>query len=163
MWKVDQAATQDVLALLEAHGFGGEQERKGAEWINRTGISGLEEEEFLRRHSSEWVREHPLGAARKFAVNLGLYWYFSRHGWAYMLLNFPLLALALLGLALGAWRKLETRIVVLVVLYFYLAYAVMMACARYSLQVMPFVIVLAAAAAVDLARRARRRDRSLNG
>jgi len=160
MWKVDQAATEELLRLLRSHGFGEGRSRQGMEWIDRTGIAGLEEEEFLKRLTWEWVRGHPLGAARKFAVNLGLYWYFSRHSSAYKLLNFPLCLLALLGLALGAWRRDETRVVVGFSLYFYFTYAVMMACARYSLQIMPFVSVLAAAALVDLARRARTKGRA---
>jgi hypothetical protein len=156
MWVVDQAATEDVLRILEAHGFGADWRGQGPTRISATGIAGLEEEEFLARWTREWVRENPLRVVMKFAVNLGLYWHFSRNSLAYLALSLPLCLLALVGIARGTARSIETMVVLLLSLTLYLTYAMMLSCARYSLQIMPFVTVLAAAAVVDLARRARR-------
>lgn len=155
MWTPDQASSDEMIRILRANGFGRGDAGHGLEVLKSKGIPGLAEEESLQRMAFEWVRSNPQRALKKFAVNLGLYWYFSRHMLVYKLLNFPLCGLALLGIALGAWRRVETRALLLLSAYFYLTYAAILACARYSLQIMPLLILWVAAAFVALARRQR--------
>jgi hypothetical protein len=157
MWKVDQMAGVEVARILQSHGFEGRDPRMGLEPRAGLGdVSNLAEDRFLARLGWERLREDPGRAAKRFAANLSAYWYFSGHDRAYLLVNLPLLGLALLGLALGAWRRAEAWLVLLVCGYFYLSYATMMAIARYSLQIMPFVTLFASVALVALARRATR-------
>jgi hypothetical protein len=155
MWKVDEAAGTEVARILQSQGFGRREPGMGLEpRVGMGDVTSLAEDQFLARLGWERVREDPLRAARRFGANLMAYWYFSGHERAYLMLNLPLLGLALLGLALGAWRPAEAWLVVLVTGYFYLSYAALNAIARYSLQIMPFVTLFASVAIVAVARRA---------
>jgi hypothetical protein len=120
-------------------------------------IVGLAEDDLLKRLAVERVRANPVLAARKLFLNLWLYWFLSnRLMLANQVVNFGLLALALLGLVLGAWRAFEARILVAFCLYFWLGYASVIVSARFALQIAPLLVLLAAFAVVSLARRARR-------
>ncbi len=153
MADVDRRAGGELALALQSAGFEKRDPRHGLEPRPGLGdVANMAEDRYLARLGWERVRRDPLRAARRFTENLGAYWFFSGHDRAYLLMNLPLLALALLGLALGGWRRAAAWLVVLVGAYFYLSYAALMAIARYSLQVMPFVTLLASAAVLSLAR-----------
>ena len=118
----------------------------------------LAEDDLLKRLSMERVREKPVLAARKFLLNLWLYWFLSnRMMAANQAVNFSLLALAALGLALGAWRMLEARVLVAFCLYFWFGYASVIVAARFALQIAPLLALLASYVVVTLVRRVLRR------
>jgi hypothetical protein len=114
-------------------------------------VLGPADDALFVRQAQQWMYRHPLQALQKFLVGLGFFWYFSAQRVFHMALNLPLCALALMGLMRGAWRRLEVQVIVLMCLYYNFMYAAFMASVRYSLQVMPFVILLAAAAVLSLA------------
>jgi hypothetical protein len=121
---------------------------------------GLAEDDLLKRLAMERVRAHPALAVRKFTLNLWLYWFLSnRMMAANQVIHFGLLALATLGLALGAWRMLEARVLLAFCLYFWLGYSSVIVSARFALQIAPLLTLLAAFAIVTLARRTRRARR----
>jgi hypothetical protein len=115
---------------------------------------GLAEDDLLKRLATERIRAQPLLAVKKLAINLPLYWYLSnRLMAANQVVYFGLLALAVPGLLLGAWRTLEGRALVAICLYFWVGYSAVIVSARFALQVAPLLTLLAAFTIVTLARR----------
>lgn len=153
---LDDSSMVEIVRILRAHGhargdFDGQlYEMRSSQTV------GLEDDDLLKRLALERVRKEPWLAVRKFVLNLGLYWFLSNRLMVVnQVVNFGLLALALLGLALGAWRRLEARVLLAFCLYFWLVYAWIIVSARFALQIAPFLTLLAASAIVTLARRPR--------
>jgi hypothetical protein len=149
------------VRILRAHGHAQGDFDTQLLTMRNSQTVGLAEDDLLKRLAIERVRAQPWLAARKLALNLGLYWFLSNRLMAVnQVVNFGLLALALLGLALGAWRRFEARLLMTFVLYFWLTYASIIVSARFALQIAPLLTLLAAFAVVSLAGRARGRPAS---
>jgi 4-amino-4-deoxy-L-arabinose transferase-like glycosyltransferase len=151
---LDDSSMVELVRILRANGREhGDFDAQLREFRSSQTV-GLAEDDLFKRLAIERVRANPLLAARKFFLNLWLYWFLSnRLMLANQLVNFGLLALALLGLALGAWRAFEARVLVAFCLYFWLGYAAVIVSARFALQIAPLLTLLAAFALVALARR----------
>ena len=152
---LDDSSMVELVRILRAHGHSrGDFDAQLREFRSSQTV-GLAEDDLLKRLALERVRANPLLAARKLFLNLWLYWFLSnRLMLANQVVNFGPLALAVLGLALGAWRSFEARILVAFCLYFWLGYASVIVSARFALQIAPLLTLLAAFAVVSLARRA---------
>jgi 4-amino-4-deoxy-L-arabinose transferase-like glycosyltransferase len=155
---LDDSSMVEVLRILRENG------RQPGDFDERLRVFRssqtvpLADDDLLKRLAVERVRANPGLAVRKVFLNLWLYWFLSnRMMLANQVVNFSLLGLALLGLALGAWRMLEARVLVLFCLYFWLGYSAVIVSARFALQIAPLLAVLAGYAIVALARRAFRR------
>lgn len=147
-------STEEVIQILRAHGFTRTSLEDKRIAMSRTMCVDFDEDQLLKRLAVEQIRKNPYLAVRKFVVNLGLYWYLAiRYQGALKLLNFTLVGLALLGLARGAWRLTEARLMVLYSLYFYFSYAAVLASSRFVVQIAPFLALLGAAAIASFARR----------
>lgn len=122
----------------------------------RTATRGLRAHETSRtsRVLGE-IAAAPLQFARKTAVRFAAYWYWGqpRVIAGNALVNLPLLALGIAGLRL-AWGSAPASVALLMILYMNALHAVTVVRMRYSLPVMPFVILFAAAACVWIAGRA---------
>lgn len=154
---LDDSSMVELVRILRAHGHTRGDFDAQLREMKSAQIVGLAEDDLLKRLAVERVRANPVLAARKLFLNLWLYWFLSnRLMLANQVVNFGLLALALLGLVLGAWRAFEARILVAFCLYFWLGYASVIVSARFALQIAPLLVLLAAFAVVSLARRARR-------
>jgi 4-amino-4-deoxy-L-arabinose transferase-like glycosyltransferase len=151
---LDDSSMVEVLRILRENGrqAGAFDERLRVFRSSQT--VSLADDDLLKRLAVERVRAHPGRAVRKVFLNLWLYWFLSnRMMLANQVVNFSLLGLALLGLALGAWRMLEARVLSLFCLYFWLGYSSVIVSARFALQIAPLLTVLAGFAIVSLARR----------
>jgi hypothetical protein len=145
----------------------GFEERAASGGVPRDSLPRLTEEErlaavrALEARESSRLREiageiarSPLAFARKTAVRFAAYWYWGqpRVIAGNALVNLPLLALGIAGLAMS-WRSPPAAVAALIILYMNALHAVTVVRMRYSLPVMPFVILFAAVALVRIARR----------
>lgn len=154
---LDDSSMVEVVRILRAHGRERGDFDTQLREMKSAQIVGLAEDDLLKWLAMERVRANPLHAVRKIVLNLWLYWFLSnRLMVANQVANFGLLALALVGLARGAWRAFETRILVAFCLYFWLGYASVIVSARFALQIAPLLTLLAAFAVVVSARQIRR-------
>ncbi len=128
-----------------------------AERLAATRALQTRESSRLREILGEIGRE-PLSFARKTAVRFAAYWYWGqpRVVVGNALVNLPLLALGIAGIVM-AWGTAPASVATLLIVYMNALHAVTVVRMRYSLPVMPLVILFAAAA---IARFAGRRTRS---
>jgi len=155
---LDDSSMVAVLRILRAHGHARGDFDSRLHAFRGSQTVGLAEDDLLKRLAIERIRERPSLVIRKLVMNLPLYWYLSnRMMIANQVVYFGLLALALLGLALGAWRAPETRVLLAFCLYFWLGFSSVLVSARFALQIAPLLTVLAASGLVAVARRAAKR------
>jgi 4-amino-4-deoxy-L-arabinose transferase-like glycosyltransferase len=155
---LDDSSMVELVRILRTNGRSHGDFDQQLRAMKRAQAVDLAEDDLLKRLSMERVRAKPVLAARKFLLNLWLYWFLSnRMMAANQAVNFSLLALAALGLALGAWRMLEARVLVAFCLYFWFGYASVIVAARFALQIAPLLALLASYGVVTLVRRVLRR------
>lgn len=154
---LDDSSMVAVLRILRENGYARGEFDAQLHAFRSSQTVGLAEDDLLKRLAMERVRERPSLVVRKLVMNLPLYWFLSnRMMRANQVVYFGLLALASLGLALGAWRAPGTRVLVAFCLYFWLGYSMVLVSARFALQIAPLLTVLAAYGIVALGRGARR-------
>jgi 4-amino-4-deoxy-L-arabinose transferase-like glycosyltransferase len=99
------------------------------------------------------IKNKPLELAKKILWMFPKFWYFSEttlRGWFLLIVEVPLLLLALIGTVHMLQTKRDGIPIMLIVLYFNSIYPVFHVEARYSTQVLPFVTILAAVGILHL-------------
>lgn len=148
---VDDEAGRLAIAALRAHGFAHGSAEEQLRVVQHTMTLRREEDALLARIANERTRRDPEATARKLFLNLRAYWFLSvRRMEGVVALNVLLLALALTGLAATARRDAARWLPAAVAVYLWLAYSLIIANSRYSLQVLPVVALYAGAGAVWL-------------
>lgn len=106
--------------------------------------SRLERDDALLASSLRLVRERPLAFLRSAVTKFLAFWYWGqpRVIWVNFATQIPLLVLAVWGMALGR-KRASLLVPVLLILYFAGIHTLLVARMRYSLPVMPFVILFA--------------------
>ncbi|MBI4300650.1 MAG: hypothetical protein HY677_05905 [Chloroflexi bacterium] len=145
--------------MPELEGTGGDEkyvayEKKVAE-IVPPGASEMEESRILAREGIRRIVAHPLGYVRLAMVKAVRFWYGSdsgRYELFLALMQFPILAMGLLGagIAIARGRGNRTLPFLLVIVYFWTIHAIALAFARYSVPSMPLVIMLAVYGVIEL-------------
>jgi 4-amino-4-deoxy-L-arabinose transferase-like glycosyltransferase len=94
----------------------------------------------------QFVRENPFFAVRKFLSGLCFIWFLSdttAKSWGWMLCQMPLLVLAVLGLCRQRQWGFSQRFLLCVVVSYIVPYTLLLALARYSMPIIPVVILFA--------------------
>lgn len=107
-----------------------------------------ERDKFLYKITLNWIYEHPWLFVKGLVAKFFYFWYLapsSKMGTIVsLLIHLSFLILSGIGFVLAIRKGVNILIFVLVILYFNLLYALFWAQARYSVPVMPFIMIFAA-------------------
>jgi len=135
-------------ALFRQRGFAVLGEDNGRQVKTRTTLADeIRKEELGNRIAFDVVLQNPLGFVTKFATQLFTFWYLVETPGKSILVG--LFAFVGLGLAAVGWRRaaaegIDVTPIIATVLYFWILYAVLLAVARYSMPLLPSLLVLSA-------------------
>jgi hypothetical protein len=106
----------------------------------------------LSARARQFVLQRPIFMARKIIAGMYFIWFLSstpEKSWGWMVIQMPLLGLALFGL-FRCRRNLFRTFLLCVVVTYVVPYAFLLALARYSMPIMPIVILFAGYGLVSL-------------
>jgi len=98
----------------------------------------------LTAMARQLIVEKPLFAVRKFLAGMCFIWFLSdttAKSWGWMMFQMPLVALAVIGLCRQRQWDFSQRFLLCVVLVYIVPYTLLLALARYSMPIIPIVIL----------------------
>lgn len=124
----------------------------------------MEVNELFNKLSIESVKNEPIEFIKKIFTGILAYWYLGGSQFKSVLIaiiNLPMLLLACLGLFYSIKCKTNIIPLLLLILYFTLIHAVILAIARYSVPIMPYVIIFASFGIINLYEKLKEKTRGI--
>ena len=124
------------------------------ESLNKRKITEVELDEIFNKIAFNYIKENPIEFLEKIRIGCLHFWYLGESKIKSMgmaLLQFPVLMLALLGFYLALKKRIKCIFPLYsVILYFTLVHAAILPISRYSIPIMPYIIMFASFGIITL-------------